>query len=283
MPQDTKILLEGLIFPECPRWHEGKLWFSDMQDGKVSTVDLDGNSTTVLELPGNPAGLGWLPDGRILVVSMTDRRLFRLDTGSLTEVADLGKLAKGNCNDMVVDKNGRAYIGNFGPEMRSKQSSYGPTEIITVTPEGKAEVAASNLTFPNGMVITPDGRTMIVAETFAHHLTAFDIKADGSLTGRRIWAQLDNDIAPDGICLDAENAVWVANAGGNYVVRVQEGGEVTQRINTSNRAFACMLGAPDRLTMFVMTAGTTNPAEARITRNGRIETFRVKMPGAGLP
>lgn len=281
MVLETRVLLDGLVFGEGPRWHDGKLWFSDMHAHRVMTVNLDGKTETVAEVPGQPSGLGWLPDGRLLVVSMTDRRLLRLDPDGLTEAADLRELASYHCNDMVVDRQGRAYIGNFGFDLIAQQP-FAPAEIVLVTPDGNARVVADEMAFPNGSVITPDGRTLIVGETFGSRLTAFDIKPDGSLTGRRVWAQLEQAV-PDGICLDAEGAIWVASPMSAEVLRVREGGEVTHRIKVSTQAYACMLGGPERRTLFVLTAETTNPDEALAKKSGRVETVEVDVPGAGLP
>ena len=277
----TTVLIDGLAFPESPRWHKGKLWFSDMLAHRVMTVDLNGNTETIVEVPGLPSGLGWLPDDRLLVVSMTDRRLLRLDKGKLTEVANLSKLASSHCNDMVVDRKGRAYIGNFGFDYEAQQP-YAPAEIALVTPDGKARIVASDLAFPNGTVITADGKTLIVGETLGQRLTAFNIELDGTLTRRRIWAELEQ-ATPDGICLDAENAIWVASPVTAEVLRVREGGEVTHSVKVSTQAYACMLGGRDRRTLFVLTAETSIPDEARAKMSGRIETVRVKVPGAGLP
>jgi sugar lactone lactonase YvrE len=248
---------------------------------KVMTVDPAGRTGTIVEVRGQPGGLGFLPDGRLLVVSQTDRRLWRLDSGVLTEVANLSNLATGSCNDMVVDRQGRAYIGNFGAPTDGGPARYTPADVIIVKPDGEVRSAAGGLSFPNGMAITPDGRTLIVAESFGHCLTAFEIGADGSLTGRRVWAQLP-DTTPDGICLDAEGAVWVATIG-KGVIRVAEGGKITDRVNVSTRAFACMLGGADRRTLFIMAADTFVPDEAKAKRSGRIETVRVDVPGSGLP
>lgn len=281
MVLETRVLLDGLVFGEGPRWHDGQLWFSDMHAHRVMTVNLDGKTETVAEVPGQPSGLGWLPDGRLLVVSMTDRRLLRLDPDGLTEAADLRELASYHCNDMVVDRQGRAYIGNFGFDFIAQQP-FAPAEIVLVTPDGNARVVADEMAFPNGSVITPDGRTLIVGETYSARLTAFDIKPDGSLTGRRVWAQLEQAV-PDGICLDAEGAIWVASPMSAEVLRVREGGEVTHRIKVSTQAYACMLGGPERRTLFVLTAETTNPDEARAKKSGRVETVEVDIPGAGLP
>ncbi|MBN1176473.1 MAG: SMP-30/gluconolactonase/LRE family protein [Dehalococcoidales bacterium] len=295
----TEVLLEGLTFAEGPRWHDGKLWFSDFYSGRVMTVDMSGKAETVVEVPGVPSGLGWLPDGRLLVVSMMERRLLRLDPGGLTEVADLGKLTPYNCNDMVVDKQGRAYIGHFGYDFFNKEP-LAPASIIMVTPDGGMSVVADDMYFPNGSVITPDGRTLIVAETMGSRLTAFDIESGGSLAGRRVWAKLGETIPPglseeeadklaaenvfpDGICLDAENAVWVADASGKQVIRVREGGEVTDRVELSGTAVACMLGGPDRRTLFIMAAVIPQSGETGVKPGAHIEIVKVEVPGAGLP
>jgi sugar lactone lactonase YvrE len=284
MATKTKILLAGLVFPEGPRWHDGKLWFSDMHAQRVMTVDLKGKTEIIVAVPHDPSGLGWDKDGKLLVVSMTDRQLLRLDPKGLKTVADLSKLASGDCNDMVVDKKGRAYIGNFGKDTNlGKDFHVGPAEIIMVTPDGKARVVADNMVFPNGMVITPDDKTLIVAESFGGRLTAFSIAKDGSLTGRRVWAALAKGIDPDGICLDADGAVWVADAAGHAVSRVKEGGEVLQQIGVETHAYACMLGGNDRRTLFVLTAAATGGPACRKLMSGRIETVKVDVPGEGLP
>jgi sugar lactone lactonase YvrE len=274
-------LLDGLCFPEGPRWHEGKLWFSDMHAHRVITVGLDGTSASVVEVPNAPSGLGWLPDGRLLVVSMEDHRLLRLDPDGLREVADLSHLATFHCNDMVVDAKGRAYVGNFGFDLHGGASP-SPTVLILVLPTGEMRVAAEAMEFPNGTVITPDGRTMIIGESFGARLTAFDIEADGSLINRRVWAQLSSAV-PDGICLDAEGAVWIASPISSEVLRVREGGAVTHRVAVEKQAFACMLGGPQRRHLFICTATSGDPAVAREKRDGRIEVVEVEVPGAGLP
>jgi len=232
-------------------------------------------------VPNDPSGLGWLPDGRLLVVSMRDRRLLRLDPEGLTEVADLSGLASFHCNDMVVDDRGRAYIGNFGFDLHTGASRE-KAELILVTPDGDARIVADELDFPNGTVITPDGRTLIVGETMGQRLTAFDIEDDGSLDGRRTWAQMKG-ILPDGICLDAEGAIWVASPISSGVFRVAEGGETLRKISVETQAFACMLGGPEGRTLHICTAETSQPSEAQAKRTGRIETIEVEVPRAGLP
>jgi sugar lactone lactonase YvrE len=278
---ETTVLLEGLAFPEGPRWRDGKLWFSDMHSQRVMTVDPDGRTETVVEVANDPSGLGWLPDGRLLVVSMRDRKLLRLDPGGLVEVADLGHIATWHCNDMVVDTHGRAYIGNFGADLEGDGDMI-PAAIARVDPDGSVRVAADDLMFPNGTVITPDGKTLIVGESYASRMTAFDIADDGSLHNRRTWAQFETAV-PDGCCLDAEGAVWVASPLSSEVLRVHEGGRISRRIELDSLGIACMLGGEDRRTLYVLTASTVLPHEAKERRDGRIETIRVEVPGAGLP
>lgn len=278
---ETRVLIDGLRFPEGPRWHEDRFWFSDMHSGCVIAVDMQGRAETIVKVAGEPSGLGWTPDGRLLVVSMQDRRLLRLDPEGLTEVADLSAHASFHCNDMVVDGRGRAYVGNFGFDLHANAPPIG-ANLILVHPDGRAEVAAKDLRFPNGTVITPDGKTLIIGESFGGCLTAFDIQADGKLVGRRLWAQLEGAV-PDGICLDAEGAIWVASpVGKGGVLRVHEGGEVSERIPVEHQAFACMLGGPEGRTLFICTAPDSDPAKTG-DRRGRIEILDVAVSGAGLP
>ena len=276
-----KVLLDHLAFPEGPRWHDGKLFFSDMHAHKVMTVDLEGKTQTLAEVPNRPSGLGWLPDGRMLVVSMTDRKLMRLEGGALKLHADLSKLASFDCNDMVVDAKGRAYVGNFGYDLHTNAPQK-PAELVMVTPEGKASVVADELQFPNGTVISADGKTLIVGESMGRRLTAFDIKPDGSLTNRRLWAEIAPAL-PDGIALDAEGAIWASSPFTNETIRVLEGGKVTERIKTSQMSIACALGGKDRKTLFVLTAPTTDPEKCRANPASRIEITQVEVEGAGWP
>lgn len=274
-------LLDGLTFTEGPRWHDGRLWFSDFYTQRVLAVTPEGKAETVLEVPQRPSGLGWLPDGGLLVVSMLDRRLLRVRDGRAQLHADLSAIATGPCNDMVVDARGRAYVGNFGFD-RHRGEPPRAASLARVDPDGTVARAADDLEFPNGSVISPDGRTLVVAETMGHRLTAFDVAADGALSNRRVFAQLDG-VFPDGICLDAEGAVWVADARTPRVVRVFEGGRIERTIATGDRcAFACMLGGLDRTTLFICTNFASGPAVAD-KRDGRIEAVAVDVPGAGLP
>lgn len=283
MTSKLTLFLDRLAFPESPRWHEGALWFSDFYTRCVQRVTPDGRCETVLEVPGQPSGLGWLPDGRLLVVSMMDRCLLRLDGSTLSLVADLSGLAPFHCNDMVVDAQGRAYIGNFGFDMHARATPR-PTGLILVEPDGRARVVAEDLHFPNGAVITPDGRTLIIAESYAGLLTAFDIAADGSLASRRVWARLPERVAPDGICLDAEGAVWLASPMTREVLRVREGGAVMQRVATPGQAVACMLGGVDWRTLYVLSGKVMlTPQESLALRTGAIHAMPVAVGGAGRP
>lgn len=276
-------LLGGLTFPEGPRWRAGKLWFSDFYTHRVCTVDLDGRTQTVVEVAHQPSGLGFTPGGNLLIVSMLDRSLMEMemDGQRLRLVADLSAFATGPCNDMVVDARGRAYVGNFGFDLHLGEAERSAC-LVRVDPDGTAVLAADDLMFPNGTAITPDGKTLVVAETFADRLTAFDIAADGALENRRVFAQLDG-IHPDGICLDAEGAIWVASPRSNQVLRVFDGGRIDRSISTGpSGAYACMLGGEDRQTLFICTNTGGGPAAAE-NKEGKIEIVRVDVPGAGLP
>ena len=283
MSRDGKVevLLDGLTFPEGPRWHGGRLWFSDFYSQRVLTVDLAGKSETIATVPKRPSGLGWRPDGTLLIVSMLDRSLLELKAGRLRPVADLSALAGGPCNDMVVDAAGRAYVGNFGYDRHGGEAPR-TTGLIRVDGDGRATRVAEDLMFPNGMVITPDGKTMIVAETYAHRISAFAIDGDGGLSARRVFAEMPG-CYPDGICLDAEGAIWVTDARGHEASRVFEGGRIAQRVSVGDRTvFACMLGGADRRTLFLCTCTGSGPAMAEKT-DGKIEYTHVAVPGAGLP
>ncbi len=277
-------VLDGLAFGEGPRWHDGRLWFSDMHSQRVIALHPDGTAETIVEVPNDPSGLGWLPDGRLLVVSMRDRRVLRQEAdGSLVEHANLSDVAPFHCNDMVVDRLGRAYVGNFGWDLHG---GGGPrtTVLVRVDPDGSITVVAEELSFPNGMVISPDGATLVVAESMGACLTAFDIAADGSLSNRRRWAALPQGNLPDGICLDADGAIWSACPITGHVLRVREGGEILDRLDTGRGgAFACMLGDDDRRTLYVCTAGTSEPEACASARDARIERIRVDVAGTGRP
>ena len=282
MGRQTRILAEGIYFGEGPRWRDGRLWFSDFHAHAVKSVSLAGDVRTEVELDDQPSGLGWMPDGSLLIVSMVKRQVLRrFPDGRLALHADLGAVADFHCNDMVVDDRGRAYIGNFGFDLHA-EAPFRPAELVLVPPDGPPRIVADDLAFPNGCVITPDGRTLVVGESGGARLTAFTVAADGSLGERRVWALLESAV-PDGICLDAEGAIWVASPVGNEVLRVQEGGAVLDRVRVSTIPFACMLGGPDRRTLFVATAETHQPERVKLKPSGRIEIATVRVPGAGRP
>ena len=279
--RETRRIAERLVFPEGPRWRDGKLWFSDMNAQKVMTVDLSGNLETVVTVPHNPSGLGWNAQDELLIVSMLDRRLLKLTGDGLVEVANLWNLASYHCNDMVVDARGRCYIGNFGFDLNTGEEIR-TAEIIMVTPEGDASIVADDLLFPNGTVITPDEKTLIVGETYGSCLTAFDIEPDGSLSGRRVWATMQGAV-PDGITLDADGGIWVASPISSEVLRILEGGTVTDRIKMHAGAYACMLGGEEGRTLFILTSEPPDPFEGKPWHGGCIDVVEVDVPHAGLP
>ena len=271
---DTTIVYEGIDFGEGPRWRDGALWFSDFYQHVVRRWQPDGPVTVEATVPGQPSGLGWLPDGRLLVVSMTDRTVLRReDDGTLVEHADLGSIATHHCNDMVVDGEGRAYVGNFGFDMHGGGEMQTAT-LALVHPDGRAEVAATDLMFPNGSVITPDGSTLIVGETMASRYTAWDVGSEGALANRRVWAEAPGRY-PDGCTMDPDGGIWFADPGGNECVRVVEGGEITDQIEASQTCFACTLGGPALDTLYVLTAPGSGPDEVRGKGLGRLEAVRV--------
>ncbi|HMA30272.1 MAG TPA: SMP-30/gluconolactonase/LRE family protein [Casimicrobiaceae bacterium] len=287
----ARVLAEGLYFGEGPRWRDGRLWFSDFYDHAVKSIDSNGATRTEIELDDQPSGLGWLPDGRLIVVAMHRRQVLRVDPDGVHLHADLADVATYHANDMVVDTHGRAYVGNFGFRLDDALKTRGVESVIADHPtarlarvdaDGSVHVAAPDLHFPNGMVITPDGGTLIVAETLAMRLTAFDIGPDGALSNRRVWATLGMR-APDGICLDANGHVWIANAIAPECVLVAPGGEITATVETSQPCFACMLGGDDRRTLFAMTAPSSVADVVSTVRQGRIECAEVRVPGAGRP
>jgi len=284
----ARVLVEGLYFGEGPRWHDGRLWFSDFYDHAVKSMDARGVVRTELEIDDQPSGLGWLPDGRLLVVAMHRMQLLRVDADGVKVHADLSGIATYHANDMVVDRHGRAYVGNFGFPLDEALKARGVESVIAdhptaklarVDPDGRVHAAADDMHFPNGCVITPDGATLIMAETLAMRLTAFDIGPDGSLSNRRVWAPLGMR-APDGVCLDANGHVWVANAIAPECVLVAPGGEVISTVQTDQPCFACMLGGADRRTLYIMTAPTSLADVVSTARQGHIACAEVETAGA---
>jgi sugar lactone lactonase YvrE len=292
MPLVPRTIISGLVFGEGPRWHDGALWFSDMHDHMVIRSSVQGSTTIVAEVTHDePSGLGWLPDGRLLVVAMETGKLLRREPdGSLAEHADLSGLARGSINDMIVAADGTAYVGDMGARLAADGSDRVPGQSIRVAPDGSVSCAADDLASPNGHALTDDGRTLIVAESGASRLTAFDVQRDGTLSNRRTHAELAPekpgvDVAPpDGICLDAEGAVWVADPIGARVFRVVEGGDVTDSIPFQGVIpVACVLGGDDRRTLFVCVAAHWKRDLVTAARTGRIDAVTVDVQGAGRP
>jgi sugar lactone lactonase YvrE len=277
-----RILTTGLALGESPRWHDDRLWFIDMVTNDVSALGFDGEREVIANLPGMPMGIGWLPDGRMLMVSSRDGKLLRREMdGTLSTHADLSALDNHPWSDMAVDDRGFAYIGCIGFDFPA--GAVGPGILALVTPDGIARQVADGLMFPNGIAISPDRSTLIVAESYSNCLTAFDIAADGSLSHRRVWADLAGDY-PDGICLDAEGAIWYGSVPGGHCVRVREGGEVLQTIKVDGGCFACVLGGAQRTTLFMMVADWNGPESmSGANRTGRVIAAQVEVPGAGWP
>ncbi len=283
----------GLGFGEGPRWHNDRLWFSDFYRRGIYSIAADGTGERLeLAVPEQPSGLGWMPDGSLLFVSMIDNTVKRYDGTSVSSHCHVGEHTGFWSNEMCVSSTGVAYTGSFGFDLDTmlRDEGVGPllrgevggSNLIVVAASGEIIQVVPDLMFPNGTVITPDGRTLIIAETMGTRLTAFDIAADGTLSNRRLFAQLEMVFA-DGICLDAEGQVWVSNAGAPQVVRVAEGGEITARVSTSQIAYACMLGGADRRDLFVITNHTSSRFELEGAATGAIERVRVEVAGAGLP
>jgi sugar lactone lactonase YvrE len=291
-------LLEGGAFFESPRWHDGRWWVSDFYRHRVLTVDADGREQDVLEVEGQPSGLGWMPDGSLLVVSMRDRRILRWDGTSVTVHADVAEHCGGHLNDMVVSRDGRAYAGNFGFDLMAFADP-APAKLIRVDPDGTASVAAEDMLFPNGSVITPDGRTLIVGETAGARYTAFTIAGDGSLTDRRVWAQVAETpeittfeetlgrltFGPDGCGLDAEEHIWSADEVNARCVRLAPGGVIVEEISMPEGldVFACMLGGDDGRTLLMCAAPDFHEQPRSANHEAVLLTERVGVPRAGLP
>jgi len=274
------VLMKNIAFGEGPRWKNGHLWFSDMHSKQVIKLAPTGSWEIVVALQDDqPSGLGWLPDGDLLIVSMQKRQILRFNGKDLLVHADLSEMASYHCNDMVIGPYGRCYVGNFGFDLHNGAEPK-PGELIRVDVDGSMHLMEGDLNFPNGAVITADGQTLVVAETFAGVLTAFDIGANGDLHNRREWAKLPNKALPDGICLDSNGGIWVASPTTNECVRLSEGGEMTHRIRTDRGAFACVIGEE---TLYVCTSKASNPVICMAERNARIEFFPAPYPAAGYP
>ena len=283
MPE-LRILMTGIMLGESPRWHDDRLWFCDWVAHEVVAVDVSGNSEVMLRMPPSfPFSIDWLPDGRLLATSAGDRMLLRQEPdGSLVAHASLKSLSDRPWNEIVVDRRGNAYVNGIGFDMMAGEEAE-PGIIAMVAPDGSVRQVADGVEFPNGMAVTPDNATLIVAESYGRRLTAFDVETGGSLTNQRIWADLGDGV-PDGICIDAEGAVWYADVSNKRCVRVREGGEVLQKVEVDRGCFACMLGGADHRTLFIVAADWRGPASvADGARTGRVLTIEAPAPHAGWP
>jgi sugar lactone lactonase YvrE len=273
------VVMEGISFGESPRWHDGRLWVSDWGAHQVIALDPAGGHEVVISVPSFPMCIDFLPGGRLLVVDSAQRRLLRREPdGSMATHADLAAISQKPWNDIVVDARGNAYVNNIGFDFPGGEPA--PGNVVLVTPEGGVRLVAGDLAFPNGMAITADGSTLIVAESHGNRLTAYDIGPDGDLSNRRTWADAGDD-HPDGICVDAEGAVWYADVGNRHCVRVREGGEVLATVELDRGAFACTLSRGDRPQLYVVGQEWGGPQPTEPT--GQIVVFPAPAPGAGKP
>ncbi|NLD75205.1 MAG: SMP-30/gluconolactonase/LRE family protein [Acidimicrobiales bacterium] len=296
--RDISTLLDGGGFFEGPRWRDGTWWVSDFYRHTVSRVAPDGTETVVVEVENQPSGLGWLPDGSLVISSMKDHKVLRYADGELSVLADLDGLVGGHLNDLVVDAQGRTYVGNFGFDLMGGGTP-APADLIRVDPDGTVTVVATDIDFPNGSVITPDGSTLIVGETLGNRYTAFTVGPDGSLLERRTWASFGDapaaesvdatiaaiKVAPDGCTLDADGHIWAADALGNRVVRVAPGGEIVETLAGPNGlgVYACQLGGPDGTTLLMCCAPDFFEHNRAVAREAILATVEVDVPHAGLP
>jgi sugar lactone lactonase YvrE len=281
---EQRTVMTGIVFGEQPRWHEDRLWFSDWGKREVVAVDLEGNSEVVLKARSFPCCVDWLPDGRLLLVSAAEGLLLRREPdGSLVTHGDLtGVHDVPPGNELVVDGRGNAYVNGPGFDMMAG-AEFAPGTIALVTPDGSARLAADGIAFPNGMLVTPDNSTLIVADSYGKCLTAFDMAPDGSLANGRLWADLGDGV-PDGICLDAENAVWYGDVPNKRCVRVREGGEVLQVVELDRGCFACALGGADRTTLFMMATEWRGPEKMfQDPPTGQVLSISAPAPGVGWP
>jgi sugar lactone lactonase YvrE len=294
---ETSTILSGLSYLECPRWHEDRIWVSDFYTQRVLSAAEDGSDLRVeAEVPNQPSGLGWLPDGRLLVVSMRDALLLRREPdGELVTHANLGAYSAGHPNDMVVDAEGRAYVGNFGFDLMAG-APIATTGLVRVDVDGSVTPVADELWFPNGSVLTEDGQ-LLVNETFGNRVSAFEVRPDGGLGGRRVWAKFGElpatrvvaeaipqaVVGPDGCCLDAEGALWIADAVKQRVIRVRAGGEIVDEVQVGTGVFACMLGGADGRTLFLCTAPDFDENARSAARDAKLLAVRVDVPHAGRP
>ncbi|MDQ3692264.1 MAG: SMP-30/gluconolactonase/LRE family protein [Chloroflexota bacterium] len=279
---EPQILMTGIAFGESPRWHDDRLWFADWGTQEIVAVDRAGRSEVIVRMPSAPFSIDWLPDGSLLIVSGAEARLLRREPdGSLVTHADLSGVSDQPWNEIVVDGRGNAYVNNIGFDF--PEGEFAPGIIALVTPDGSVRRVADGVAFPNGMVVTPDNTTLIVAESYGNRLTAFAIEEDGSLAHRRVWADLDGGV-PDGICLDAENAIWYGDVPNQRCVRVREGGEVLRTLGLDRGCFACMLGGVDRRILFLIAAEWGDSMDVDDTApSGQVLTVAAPAPGVGWP
>ena len=278
---EPQVLMTGIAFGESPRWHDGRLWFSDWAAQEVIALDAGGNSEVITKVESFPFCIDFLPDGRLLVVHSADRVLLRSEAdGTLVTQADLEPISGFPWNEVATDSRGNAYLNNIGFDFPGGE--FAPGLVALVTPDGEARLVAEGLAFPNGMVVTPDDSTLIVAESYGNCLTAFDIGDDGALSNRRVWAALGED-NPDGICIDAEGAVWYADVGHQHCVRVAEGGEVLQTIGLDRGGFACALGGDDLRQLFIVATRWDPENIGSGERTGQVLVVEVAVPGIARP
>lgn len=294
----VRTVLDGGAFFEGPRWRDGTWWVSDFYRRRVSRVSADGRETLVAEVEGQPSGLGWLPDGSLVIASMKDHLLLRLADGRLSTIADLSEHCGGHLNDFVIDHGGRIFVGDFGMDLMGGGEPR-TASLKRVDPDGGVTVVADGLWFPNGSVITPDGGTLIVGETLGNRYTAFDLAADGTLTGRRVWASFGPEptgptteevlgqlvVAPDGCALDAEGHIWAADAVGGRAVRVAPGGQIVDEVAAPGGlgVYACMLGGDDGRTLLMCAAPDFYEHARAHTREAVLLATEVAVPHAGRP
>lgn len=273
------VLMEGIVFGESPRWHDGRVWFSDWGAHQVIALDPGGRSEVVVSVPSFPMCIDFLPDGRLLVVDSARRRLLRREPdGSVVPHADLAPISLKPWNEVVVDADGNAYVNNAGYDFPGGEPA--PGSVVLVTAAGAVRPVAGDLAFPNGMAITADGGTLVVAESHASRLTAFDIEPDGGLGARRVWADTPGD-HPDGICVDAEGAIWYADVATGRCVRVREGGQVLDAVELDRGAFSCTLSRDGQPTLYVVGQRWGGAPSAEPT--GQLVAFPAPAPGAGRP
>ncbi|MGK5675927.1 SMP-30/gluconolactonase/LRE family protein [Micromonospora sp. URMC 106] len=276
---EPAVLMEGVVFGESPRWRDGRVWFSDWGANQVIALDTDGSHEVVATVASFPMCIDFLPDGRLLVVDSARQRLLRREPdGSLVRHADLSPISRKPWNDIVVDEHGNAYVNSIGFDF--PDGEFAPGLIVLVTPDGTVKQVAGDLAFPNGMAISPDGATLVVAESYANRLTAYDIDSDGCLGSPRAWADTPGD-HPDGICFDAEGAIWYADVGNQHCVRVRQGGDVLATVDLDRGAFACTLSRDHDPRLFVVGQNWAGPERSR--PSGRVVAFPAPAPGAGRP